>query len=184
MFLVHCAPISNALGLTEPPSKFILTVHTHFSQSLRPDPTAWPLCRTRPSFPQKPSARSSCTPIRIAPRTSGTPFSDAQRLAFLGQKMAETVYLCIVGDRMRGKDAAQIQTYFNRTFLRFAERTARTYQWGRHIRYPQNVNGNCPQEDHRLFFTYVGAISAQYHGDAFSRLQEWIIALLQFYGAD
>ncbi|KAJ8481813.1 hypothetical protein ONZ51_g5754 [Trametes cubensis] len=118
------------------------------------------------------------------PADQRNPFSDAQRLAFLGQKMAETVYLCIVGDRMRGKDAAQIQAYFNRTFLRFAERTARTYQWGRHIRYPQNVNGNCPQEDHRLFFTYVGAISAQYHGDAFSRLQEWMIALLQFYGAD
>ncbi|KAH9895656.1 hypothetical protein C8Q73DRAFT_835148 [Cubamyces lactineus] len=110
-------------------------------------------------------------------------FSNAQRLAFFGQKMAETVYLCIVGDRMRGKDAAQIQTYFDCTFLRFAERTARTYQWGHHLCYPQGVNGNTPQEDRRLFFTYVGAVSVQYH-DAFSRLQEWMIALLEFYSAD
>ncbi|KAI0324226.1 hypothetical protein GY45DRAFT_1365187 [Cubamyces sp. BRFM 1775] len=110
-------------------------------------------------------------------------FSDASRLAFFGQKMAETVYLCIAGDRMRGKDAAQIQAYFNHTFLRFAERTAQTYQWAHNIRYPQNVNGNAPQESRRLFFTYVGAVSVQYP-DAFSRLQGWMIALLEFYGAD
>ncbi|KAI0824387.1 hypothetical protein BC628DRAFT_1410999 [Trametes gibbosa] len=109
------------------------------------------------------------------PLNPSNPFGNAQRLAFLGDKIAGFVYVELMMKRWPRADTQQ----FTRDFHTLMERAVAAYQWAYQVHgpFPPNVNPYSPAEAHRIFFTYVGAVAASEGGD--QRVKDWFIDLLR-----
>ncbi|KAH9847752.1 hypothetical protein C2E23DRAFT_889694 [Lenzites betulinus] len=102
-------------------------------------------------------------------------FSDADRMQYLGAKMAELAYTDVLRSRWPRATAQQLKVLVNSRMKGLMERTVDAYKWRDQVRgYPPHFDSNQPEEAYRLFRTYAGAVHIA-HG--YQTLQEWIAAL-------
>ncbi|KAI9060806.1 hypothetical protein FKP32DRAFT_1632256 [Trametes sanguinea] len=102
-------------------------------------------------------------------------FSDARRLEYLGMQMSELAYMDVLKSRWPQATAPQLTTLVRSRINGLMERTVDAYRWRDQVRgCPQSVDKNSPQEAHRLFRTYAGAVHVEY---GYKVLRDWLAAL-------
>ncbi|KAH9895655.1 hypothetical protein C8Q73DRAFT_445332 [Cubamyces lactineus] len=103
-------------------------------------------------------------------------FSDTRRLEYLGEMMANAVYIDVMRQRWVTASGEELKKFLEKKLDDLMEEAGTTYEWNKRVYgYPDDFDANSPEESRTLFCTYAGAVSVQY---GFETLEKWIKDLL------
>ncbi|KAL1947726.1 hypothetical protein VTO73DRAFT_13450 [Trametes versicolor] len=109
------------------------------------------------------------------PFKSDSPFVDGRRLAVIGNKALEIVYLDIMFYKEPVFEAENLLKQVGTTLQQLVEIWVSQYRWRNKVRHTSSVNLDSPEETRLLFNTYVGAV---FIGGGYKAVRDWIELLV------